>query len=120
MRFTAGKRLGLQIPACLALVFISVISGFGQNPAKSFELSGVLVDPSGAVIADAKVVLRREGQRQEHSTTTNQKGEFRFTRLTSGNYEIEARKDGFKQTITPLTVGGKSPALLEIELPIGD
>ena len=120
MRFTAGKRLGLQISACLTLVFVSVISGFGQSPAKSFELSGVLVDPSGAVIADAKVVLRREGQLQEQSTTTNQKGEFRFTRLTSGNYEIEARKDGFKQTITPLTVGGKSPAVLEIELPIGD
>ena len=105
---------------CLALILISAISTLGQSPTKSFEVTGILLDPSGAVIANAKVVLRSAGQRAAQSSTTNQKGEFRFTRVASGNYEIEARRDGFKTTITPLEVGTKSPGPLEIVLPIAD
>jgi carboxypeptidase family protein len=120
MRPTAKKCLGLRVPGCLGLLLVSAISILGQSPTKPFEVAGILLDPSGAVIADAKVVLRREGQRSEQTTTTNQKGEFRFTRVATGNYEIEARKDGFKETITQLTVGAKSPPVLQIVLPIAD
>lgn len=101
-------------------MLITAISVFGQTPARSFEISGILLDPNGAVIAGAKVNLRREGQRAEQSSTTNQKGEFRFTGVATGTYEIEARRDGFKTTITQLAVGAKSPGPLEIVLPIAD
>jgi hypothetical protein len=120
MRLTAKKCLVLRVPGCLGLLLVSAISILGQSPGKPFEVAGILLDPSGAVIADAKVVLRREGQRPEQTTTTNQKGEFRFTRVATGDYEIEARKDGFKQTITQLTVRAKSPPVLQIVLPIAD
>jgi carboxypeptidase family protein len=120
MRLTAKKCLVLRVPGCLGLLLVSAISILGQSPAKPFEVAGILLDPSGAVIADAKVVLRREGQPPEQTTTTNQKGEFRFTRVATGDYEIEARKDGFKQTITQHTVRAKSPPVLQIVLPIAD
>src|SRR6266850_1906295 len=120
MRTTSNESLTPRIQISLALILITAISVLGQSPARSFEISGILLDPSGAVIADAKVVLRRQGQRPEQSTTTNQKGEFRFTRMATGNYEIEARREGFKTTITPLEIGPKPPGRLEIVLPIAD
>jgi len=92
----------------------------GQSPARSFEVSGVVLDPSGAVIADAKVILRRDGGRSPETKTANQRGEFHFTRIASGDYEIEVRKDGFKPAVTHFTVGAKSPSPLEIVLPIAD
>lgn len=114
------KIFARRILGCLALMFVAVTEVPGQSPARSFEVSGVVLDPSGAVIADAKVILRRDGGRSAETRTANQRGEFRFTRIASGDYEIEVRREGFKPTITQLTVGTKSPASLEIVLPIAD
>jgi len=120
MQRTTKENLARRIPGCLVLMLIAAIGVPGQSPPQSYEVSGVVIDPSGAVIGEAKVILRRDGQRTEQSKTTNQKGEFRFTRLPSGNYELEIRKDGFKPTTTQLTIGAKSTAPLEITLPIAD
>ncbi|MEK6288663.1 MAG: carboxypeptidase regulatory-like domain-containing protein [Acidobacteriota bacterium] len=120
MRRTTKESLARRIPSCLVLMLIAAIAVPGQSPPQSYEVSGVVIDPSGAVIAEAKVTLRRDDQRTEQSKTTNQKGEFRFPRLPSGNYELEIRKDGFKPTTTQLTIGAKPTAPLEITLPIAD
>ena len=120
MRRSSRESLAPRIPICLALMLITTISVLGQSPARSFEISGILIDPNGATIADAKVDLRRQGQRASQSTTTNQKGEFRFSRVAMGNYEIEARREGFKTTTTEIEIGAKSPGPLEIVLPIAD
>ncbi|HXI92875.1 MAG TPA: carboxypeptidase regulatory-like domain-containing protein [Blastocatellia bacterium] len=106
--------------SCLAVMLVAASEVPGQSPARSFEVSGVVLDPSGAVIADAKVTLRRDGGRSGETKTANQRGEFRFTRIASGDYEIEVRKDGFKPAVTRLTVGAKSPSPFEIVLPIVD
>src|SRR5262245_33445527 len=112
--------LKLHSMGCLVLVLIAAAPGFGQTPTIPFEVSGVVLDPSGAVIAEAKVILRHEGGRSEQTKATNQKGQFLFTRLTSGNYEIEAQKEGFKPTITQLRVGAKPVTSLQIVLPIAE
>lgn len=114
------KIFARRMLCCLALMFVAVTEVLGQSPARSFEVSGVVLDPSGAVIAGAKVVLRRDDGRSAETKTANQRGEFHFGQIASGDYEIEARKDGFKPTITQLTVGAKSPAPLEIVLLIAD
>ena len=83
-------------------------------------MSGVVLDPSGAVIAGATVTLRRDAGRWSETTTANQRGEFRFSRVSSGDYEIEAKKDGFKTTITQLKVETRSADKLELVLPVAD
>ena len=93
---------------------------FGQSPTRSFEVSGVVFDPNGAVVADATVILRRAGGSSAETKKVDGKGEFRFTKIASGEYEIEARREGFKPTITQLTVGASSPAPLKIVLLIDD
>ena len=103
-----------------ALMLLGMVAVFGQSPTRSFEVSGVVLDPSGAVIADARVILRREGSASAETKTANQRGGFRFTRIAAGEYEIEVRRDGFKPTVTRLTVGTKSPSPLQIVLPIAD
>jgi len=109
-----------RLAACLALSLLAVIVSFGQSPANSFEVSGVVFDPSGAVLAEAKVTLRRVADRVEQSKRTDRRGQFRFTRVVSGHYEIEVQKEGFKPTITQLTVSAQTPASLQIVLPLAE
>jgi hypothetical protein len=110
----------LRIVGCLVLALYAATAVSGQSSPQSSQVSGVVLDPGGAVIIDAKVILRREGDRSEQATTTNQKGEFRFTRIARGDYEVEAQKEGFTVTKAQLTVGAQSPPPLQIVLPVGD
>jgi outer membrane receptor protein involved in Fe transport len=114
------KIVRLRLLGCPGLALIAAIAGLGQAPPHLVELSGVVLDPSGAAIPEAKVILRREDTRLEQARTTNQRGQFRFARLPIGNYEIEAQKEGFKPTRTQLTVGAPAPAPLQIILPIAE
>lgn len=104
---------------CSGLALIAACAGFGQTPAASFEVSGVVTDPNGAFIVEARVILRPQIG-QEQTQTTDQKGHFRFAHLASGSYAIEAQKEGFKSNITEIKVGAKSPAALKIVLPIAE
>jgi len=102
------------------LTLIAATCVFAQSPVRSLQVSGVVLDPSGAVIAGATVTLRRDAGRWSETTTANQRGEFRFSRVSSGDYEIEAKKDGFKTTITQLQVETRSADKLELVLPVAD
>ena len=109
-----------RLAGCVLLSLLAGTVSFAQNPPNLFELSGVVFDPSGAVLTEAKVILRRIPDRAEQSKTTDRKGQFRFARVTSGNYEIEAQKTGFKATLVQVTVGAAPPPLIQIVLPIAD
>lgn len=61
-----------RTPACFALILVAAIAALGQGPTRSFEVSGVVLDPSGAVIADAKIILRWDGGRSAETKTSNQ------------------------------------------------
>jgi outer membrane receptor protein involved in Fe transport len=110
----------LRLAACLALSLLAVEAGFGQSQTNLLEVSGAVFDPSGAVLTEAKVTLHNLAKRAEQSKTTDRKGQFRFARVASGAYEIEVQKEGFKPSLTQLTVGTTVPAPLQIVLPIAE
>ncbi|MGH9838844.1 MAG: carboxypeptidase regulatory-like domain-containing protein, partial [Blastocatellia bacterium] len=116
----AKESFFLRFAGCPALALIAALAVFGQTPERFFEVSGVVLDPRGEAIAGAQVVLRREGGRSEQTRATNQRGQFRFTRLANGDYKVEVRKDGFEPTVTPVTAGAQAPSQLQIILPIAE
>ena len=109
-----------RLAGCVLLSLLAGTVSSAQNPPNLFELSGVVFDPSGAVLTEAKVILRRIADRTEQSKTTDRKGQFRFARVANGNYEIETQKAGFKATLVQVTVGAAPPPLIQIVLPIAD
>lgn len=114
-----SRRENARIVCSLALMLISIAAVFGQTPAGSFEVSGVVLDPSGAVIPGATVILRRDGGSTQ-TQKAGQRGEFRFARIASGDYEIEAQREGFKPNVIQVTVGAKLPVPLTIVLAVVD
>lgn len=70
------------------------------QPGASSALSGVVLDPAGASVAGAEVVITDEGTGQKSSVETSGEGEFLFPRLGAGSYTLEVSSQGF----VPLTV----------------
>ena len=72
------------------------------------SISGVVTDPSGAVIGGAKVTLTNEGTGASLSTTTGSDGSYKFSPVRIGTYRLEASSQGFStvsQTKVSVDVG---------------
>ncbi|MGC2239080.1 MAG: carboxypeptidase regulatory-like domain-containing protein [Pyrinomonadaceae bacterium] len=98
----------------LLTVSIGVQSLFAQQIVSGATLRGVTTDTNDAVIRGAKVTAINLETNQAQTTISDSNGQFRFSYLPVGNYEIKAEQTGFitiSQKIT-LTVG----QILELEL----
>ncbi len=87
-------RARVVLPA-LALFFLSTFAVFAQSD--NGTIVGYVKDPSGAVIPQAKVILRNEGTGTERTLSTNDSGYFVLTNTPSGLYTVSAEAAGFKR-----------------------
>jgi hypothetical protein len=58
-------------------------------------LTGVVSDPSGAVIPQAKVTLKNEGSGDIRRSVSNSEGYFTFASVPAGSYELSVEAPGF-------------------------
>jgi hypothetical protein len=89
-----GKRILLGVLAFALFLFIGVV-GYAQETTVSGNISGVVVDTTGAVIPGAKVTVTGPEGTTLTSPTDNQ-GNFSFVRLVPGSYNVKVEKEGFK------------------------
>src|SRR5215475_11114662 len=85
--------------ALFALLLSLAASGFAQAGAEASvkgSLSGVVSDPSDAVVSGAKVTI--SGPTGDKSMQTDPEGRFLFQILTPGFYSVKIEKEGFKAT----------------------
>jgi len=83
--------LALLVALCLAIPAAS------QNLV-SGDITGIVSDPSGAVLPNVQVTLKNNQNGQTQTTNTNAQGVYRFSLLTPGNYTISAAPQGFQTT----------------------
>jgi len=69
-----------------ASLLLCAIGLLGQSDNSS--ISGVVKDPSGAVVGKAKVSLRNEDTSFERQTTTNDTGFYTVTNIAPGYYTV--------------------------------
>jgi Carboxypeptidase regulatory-like domain len=88
-----------------------------QN-AGSRSISGTVLDPSGAAIAGAQVVLLSEDGKVVSRVTSDKDGGFQFEKLPTGNFKIEVQAPGFRDTVAEVKLGSRQPSPLRVVLPI--
>ena len=84
------------------------------------SISGLVTDPSGALVTGALVITTetRTGVRAE--TTTDAKGYFSFPALPIGSYDVEIRAKGFRTyKNTGLVIDANSALRLDAQLDLG-
>ena len=90
----------------LLLVFVSLIFSPGALRAQSANgtISGIVTDPSNAVIPDAEVTLTRVISGTEVKTTVGSNGFYSFPDLTVGDYQLRCTAKGFDPSALPWNV----------------
>ncbi|HBY64644.1 MAG TPA: TonB-dependent receptor, partial [Solibacterales bacterium] len=77
-----------------ALLLVLAVSAFAQSD--NSNISGLVKDPSGAAVANAKVTVKNEGTNFERTTTTNESGFYTVTNIAPGYYTVSVELAGFK------------------------
>src|ERR1700757_4849657 len=96
----------------------SAFSDAAAQNAGSRRISGTVLDPSGAPIAGAEVILLSGDGKELSRTAADKEGSFQFEKLPTGIYKIEAQAPGFRDTILEAKLGSRAPSPLRVVLPI--
>ncbi len=111
------KRLQTVL-ACLLVVQTATELGAQQSTG---SMNGVVTDPNGAVIPDAKVVARQLNTGQETTGTTTEAGLYLFGSLAVGPYSVTVEKTGFKKlTRSGIEIRIAQRQELALSLEVGD
>src|SRR5215469_16585706 len=89
--------------AIAVLGLISASPFYGQS-VTSGDIAGVVTDPSGAVIPNAKVTATNDATGAVQNTNTNGEGFYRFSFLQIGSYTISANAAGFQPSTRKVQV----------------
>ena len=81
-------------------------------------ITGVLWDVTGAVIPNAAVVLRGSNDFRREKKSDGQ-GQFSFTGLADGKYELQVTSLGFTPIMQQVTVTNEAVTPLRIEMQVG-
>jgi hypothetical protein len=103
---TRRVRLGLVVSVFLSLfvVLLYVSPTWGQT-AGTGAIAGTVTDPSGRSVPNATVTATSLGTGQERTATTGSAGDFKFSLLPPGNYQLKFQASGFKTSdVGPVVV----------------
>ena len=84
---------------CLALAVCFSLPTLLSAQGASGRILGRIADPSGAVLAGAKVTLTNEATSIAHDTLTNESGDYSFVNVVPGTYTVQFELTGFKKNV---------------------
>jgi len=96
-------------------VLVSALAALAQSIG-SGTISGTVSDPSGAVIAGAKVELHNVVTGYAQSEVTDSNGAFRFNSVPMNNYRLTVSAPGFSPKTQDLDVHGSVPVTVNMAL----
>lgn len=92
-----------------------------QDKAAACSLTGSVVDPTGAVIANAKITVTNMETGFVRNLTTNETGQFTANDLPAGHYTLKAEMLGFKlRERTGIVLKAGEHADIGLTLDVGD
>lgn len=107
----------------LAFLFLWIAGSAGSLHAQTVtgQITGTVTDPTGAIVSGAKVSLTNSLTQQVRSLTTNTSGDFQFTDVVPGTYELQITQSGFSTYDQKSIVLGtrEDLALHQIPLQVG-
>ena len=119
-RFVSG---GLLRPVVVAfLLCLLLVVGAGAQSISTAQLSGVVTDPSGAVVPGATVTVTDASRGFSRTVVSDGAGGYQALELAPGNYTVTVVAKGFNKLVVQnavLTVGGQSTLALGLSVATG-
>src|ERR1700678_2824128 len=109
-----------SLSAALVVVFLLVLSlhAYAQSGGSSGSISGSVLDPSGAVVANARVEIHNPVSGYDRITTTDSKGNFSFPNVPFNPYHLTVKATGFDSYAQDVEVRSMVPTSVQINLQI--
>ena len=83
-------------------------------------LTGLVSDPTGAVVRDAKLTLTDAGSNSARDTVTDAGGYYSFASVPVGTYNLSVAADGFKDyAASSISLGGGEKRTVNIRMTVG-
>src|SRR5205085_4258884 len=122
-----GKRMncsrGLLTHFCLVVITFGLAilaTGHAVAQQATASVNGTVSDPSGALVAGAKVTLRNLSTNIARTVNTNKDGEYVFPSMPIGTYELNVEQPGFvKYVQTGITLQINENARQNVSLKVG-
>ena len=83
------------------------------------QISGTVLDPTGAVIPDAVITITNMATKESRTTRTNQQGEFAMNSLRPAIYQVTVVSPGFRRAQDSFQLESRDHAEIMARLPIG-
>jgi TonB family protein len=117
-RRPAGSRAGFTVAAAMLGAILPLAMLRAQAPAGQADLSGIVMDPSGARVPNAQVIAAGSAGNRE-VTRANEAGEWMLAGIPAGNYTVEARASGFVVAHRGVVLVAGQRANLDLPLSVG-
>jgi TonB family protein len=115
-RAASRKLCGAMFAAALALM-IPLAAVHAQSAA---AMTGVVYDPSGAIVPGATVSLKSIGGKNEEVARANAAGQYKLESVPAGEYLMKVLVPGFATYQKEVTLGAGSASTVNVNLAIGE
>ncbi len=99
----------------VTLLFLGFSAAYGQTITTG-DITGTVKDSSGAIVPAATVLLKAVDTGESRTATVNASGEYRFTTLRPGNYQISADSPGLKSDTGAVLISVGQVATVDLVL----
>ncbi|MGH8247789.1 MAG: carboxypeptidase regulatory-like domain-containing protein, partial [Gammaproteobacteria bacterium] len=119
-RIKASLGLGSVLSHLRLLAAVMALAVAAQAQTSRGTVSGTVMDPSGAMVVDARVELNHTETGVRRSTTSNDAGIYRFDAVDLGRYEIKVTHQGFRPFLaTSIGVEANRTTTIDVRLELG-
>ena len=103
------------------LVCCIVLSASTVHAQFTASIQGTVLDPHGAAVPDAKVIVTNQGTGVSRETATSSEGFYRVNELSPGDYTVTVQVTGFATSVSKnINVEAEKPRGFDINLQVGE
>ena len=112
----ASYKKSLSAASVVVFLLAFGLRAYAQSGGNSGSISGTVLDPSGAVVANATVEIHNPVSGYARATTTDSKGSFSFPNVPFNPYHMTASAQGFTESAQDVEIRSVVPATVKISL----
>ncbi|MDQ2776163.1 MAG: carboxypeptidase-like regulatory domain-containing protein, partial [Acidobacteriota bacterium] len=105
----------------IGIALFALLTTIAWSQGLFATLTGVVSDPSGAVVANAKVTLRNAGSGDVRDSVADSQGYYTFASVPVGTYDVTVEAPGFQNfKVSGVGLGGGETKHVDASLTVGN